>query len=337
MKRYYYSGSPLTSVEAFRGASEAELRVLCLLLAAKTPMSAEELHEGASLASLGDAKDAIAFWRGAGLIKAESAGKKAHTADTPAAAEGEREQGKKKKSPVRSADALPEYSGKELSELIEKNALPPFIEACQEIYGKVLSTTDINILVGLREELHLDGDYICLLLAHYGERAKKPMRYVEKVAFSLYDRGILTYAQLEQHVEKKQRMRTREGALRRLFGMGERALTSREEEAFVRWCEEYGYGDEMIGLAYDLTVGATGKASVAYADKIISRWNTAGCKTPADAHALLERERAEKATTKKKPQSAKEAEKDSMRSFEVDDFFARALDRSYGRKKKDDK
>ena len=32
-----------------------------------------------------------------------------------------------------------------------------------------------------------------------------------------------------------------------------------------------------------------------------------------------------------------EAEKDSMRSFEVDDFFAHALDRSYGRKNKDDK
>lgn len=339
MKRYLYNGAPLSQSEAFKGASEAELRVLCLLLSADSSLSAEELYEGASLSSLGDAKDAIAFWRGAGLIKAESAGKKAHGTDTSVEGTqtGERTSAAKKKSPVRSADALPEYSGQELSALIEKNTLPPFIEACQEIYGKVLSTTDISILVGLREELHFDGEYICLLLAHYGERAKKPMRYVEKVAFSLYDSGILTYAQLEEHIEKKQRMQTREGALRRLFGMGERALTSREEEAFVRWCEEYGYGDEMIGLAYDLTVGATGKASVAYADKIITRWNTAGCKTLADANALLERERTEKAKTKKKPQSAKEAEKDSMRSFEVDDFFAHALDRSYGRKNKDDK
>ena len=89
-----------------------------------------------------------------------------------------------------------------------------------------------------------------------------------------------------------------------------------------------------IGLAYDLTVGATEKASVAYADKIITRWNTEGCKTLADVNALLEKEKAEKAEkSAKKPQkSAKEAEKDEMRSFEVEDFFAHALDRSYGKK-----
>ena len=337
MKRYRYNGSPLGEREAFSNASEVELRALCVLLAAKEPLSAEELLEGARLESLGDAKDALAFWRGAGLIKAESATKRDKEGQSPAKHAEEGAPEKPKKRPVRREDALPEYSGKELSALIEKNSLPPFIEACQEIYGKVLSATDIGILVALREELHFDGEYICLLLAHYGERAKKPMRYVEKVAFSLYDRGVLTYAQLEEHIEKKQRMRTREGALRRLFGMGERALTSREEEAFLRWCEEYGYDDAMIGLAYDLTVSATGKASVAYADKIISRWNTAGCKTEADAKALIDAERAKKAKAVKKPQSAKEAEKDSMRSFEVDDFFAHALDRSYGKKKTEEK
>ena len=104
-----------------------------------------------------------------------------------------------------------------------------------------------------------------------------------------------------------------------------------KEEAFTRWCVEYNYDDALIGLAYDLTVGATGKASVLYADKIISRWNTEGCKTLADVNALLEKEKTEKAA-KKPPKSAKEAEKDEMRSFEVEDFFAHALDRSYGKK-----
>ncbi len=329
MKRYIRSGKAPEKTEAFYNASFEELRVLALLLAADAPLSAEELAAQARLETLGDAKDALAFWRGAGLIKTAPAGKK----DAPAKTDGDAPSAPEKpqKRPVRSEDALPDYSGGELSRLIEKGNLAPFIEACQQIYGKVLSSTDIGILVGLNEELHLSCEYICLLLEYYGEKAKKPMRYVEKVAFSLYDQGVLAFEQLEAHIEKHRLMRSREGALRRLFGMGERALTAKEEEAFTRWCVEYGYDDAVIGLAYDITVGATGKASVSYADKIITRFNTAGCKTAADANALLEKERAEKAG-KRTPKAAKEKEKDEMRSFDVDDFFAHALDRSYGKK-----
>ena len=323
MKRYIRSGRAPEKTEAFYNASPEELRVLALIFGAEEPLSAEELAALAHLDGLGDAKDALAFWRGAGLIKTATAKKEAPRV-TPI------EEEKPKKRPVRSADALPDYSGKALSDLIEKGNLASFIEACQQIYGKVLSSTDINILVGLHEELHFSCEYICLLLEYYGEKAKKPMRYVEKVAFSLYDRGVLSFEELEAHIEKQRLMRSREGALRKLFGIGERALSSKEEEAFTRWCTEYGYDDAVIGLAYDLTVGATGKASVSYADKIISRFNTAGCKTAADANALLEKEKTEKAG--KKASHAKEKEKDEMRSFDVDDFFAHALDRSYGKK-----
>ena len=49
MKRYLYNGAPLSESEAFKGASEAELRVLCLLLSADSSLSAEELYEGASI------------------------------------------------------------------------------------------------------------------------------------------------------------------------------------------------------------------------------------------------------------------------------------------------
>lgn len=330
MKRYIPSGTSPEKTEAFFGASDEELRVLILLLTSEEPLSAEDLQKMARLDSLGDAKDALAFWRGAGLIKTTAAKKKEPVSDATEDVPAE----KPKKAPVRSADELPTYSGNELSTLIEKNNLAAFIEACQQIYGKVLSSTDINILVGLREELHFDCEYICLLLKYYMEKdsdQKKPMRYIEKVAFSRYDEGVLTYEQLEAYIEKDRLMHSREGTLRKLFGIGERALTSKEETAFRRWCTEYNYDDAVIGLAYDLTVAATNKASVVYADKIIAGWNTAGCKTVSDVHALLEKEKAEKAA-KKPTKAAKEKEKDELRSFEVDDFFAHALDRSYGKK-----
>jgi len=322
LKRYVRTDKAPERSDAFFHASEEELRVLALIAMSAEPLSAEDLAERAKLASLGDAKDALAFWRGAGLIKTDVKRREAEasSADAPA-----------KKAPVRSADALPTYTGKELSAMITRDNLAAFIEACQEVYGKVLSTTDINVLVGIREELHYDCETIYLMLSYYGKKATRPMRYIEKVAFSLYDRGILSFDEVEAHIEKKRRAETREGELRRLLGMGDRALTSKEEEAFIRWCEEYNYDAAIIKLAYELAVSATGKASVAYMDKIITRWNTAGCKTAADVNALTEKERADK-SAKKNAKDAGTAEKEEMRSFDPDDFFAHALDRSYGKK-----
>lgn len=320
MKHYIRTDKPLSKSDAFFHASEEELRVLCLITDAGEPLSAEELVTLARLEGIGDAKDALAFWRGAGLIKTDV--KRRETASVVP---------QEPPKPVRSADELPKYSGKQLSEIITRDNLASFVEACQEIYGKVLSTTDINILVGLREELHYDCETVYLILSHYGEKAKKPMKYIEKTAFSLFDAGLHSFEEVAAHIEKKRRIETREGHLRRLLGIGERALTSEEEKAFVRWCEEYNYDDSVIEFAYEQTVKATNKASVPYMDKIISRWNTAGCKTLADVHALSEKEKAERSSAAK-PKSEKQAEKDEMRSFEVDDFFSHALDRSYGKK-----
>lgn len=340
MKRYIRTDKSPVKTDAFFGASEEELRVLAILYGTAEPLSAEELQESARLETLGDAKDALAFWRGAGLIRTTA--KKKETAPVSeeektavaASCASEEDKPQKKKAPVRAADELPTYTGKELSDVIERDNLASFIEACQQIYGKVLSATDINVLVGIKEELGYDCDSICLMLSYYAEKAKKPMRYVEKVAFSLYDNGVLSYAQVEAYLEKKRRMDTREGTLRKLFGIGERALTAKEDAAFVRWCEEYGYDDALIGLAYEETVNTTGKPSVPYTDTIITRWNKEGCKTVADVLALREREKTERGNAParggKKSDAAKE--QDEMRSFDVDDFFSHALDRSYGKK-----
>ena len=125
MKRYICTDKSPAKTDALLSASEEELRVLVLLLAADEPLSAEDLQAQAGLATLGDAKDALAFWRGAGLIR--TATKKKEPA--PAVAEEQEdvpaveEKPPKKKKPVRAADELPTYSGSTLSEMIERDNL----------------------------------------------------------------------------------------------------------------------------------------------------------------------------------------------------------------------
>lgn len=298
---------------AFAGAEE--WRVLSVLTeepdrAFTAAEVAEKLHIPAETAL-----EALAFWYGAGaLCTAEAA-----TAVTAPP--------KPKKKPLESADALPNYGAEDLSRIIEQENLAGCIALCQDAYGKVFSDVDIRIVVGLYDQLSLAPEYICLLIAFCNEHTRRPMRYVEKVAFSLCDREINDVEKLTAYIEKKHRDDAREGALRKLFGIGDRALGKKEEECFTRWCEVYNYDDAVIGLAYDLTVGATGKASVPYTDKILTKWNTAGCKNLSDVEAQIAKEK------QSRPSPDKPGKKDPQktdRSFDPDDFFAHALERSYG-------
>ena len=308
---------PLPSLvgnSALKEASEEDLRVLlalCELEAADAGRIADVL--GASTAAV---ETALAFWRGAGILTVtDGKGKPAEAARKP--------------RPLRD-NALAELGGREIAEIVKERGLAELVSAAEQQCGRLFNRTELSILVGMTEELGLDGAYILTLLAYCdsinGE--PKPLRYAERVALRLCEHGIDTCEALEEYIKEQELLHSVEGSLRRMFGIGARRLTPREERAFLTWTQEYGYGEELIGAAYDVTVSATDKASVAYTDKILAHWHEAGIRTVAEAEALLSREREEKAKgarpVRKKP---KEAERTS--SFDVGDFFQRALERSY--------
>ena len=134
MKAYTFSLIDPLTLPAFRTASADELRVL-FAVKARGSATVDELKNLTALDE-GDLRDAIAFWRGAGVLTE--------------CAEGE---GRKK--PIESADRLASYSPAEAASLIEKENLASFVAACQEAYGKELSPVDIEILLGLYEQLSL--------------------------------------------------------------------------------------------------------------------------------------------------------------------------------------
>lgn len=322
-----------SEAKAFVEASAEELRLLLVLTEAEDGLPLSALAIAAAL-SPEEATEAISFWRGAGLVKIAGAAKK--SADAP-----KDEPASQKKKPVLQDERVPSYSIGHIADVTKEEALASFFSACEQIHGKELNETDISILLWMHEELALECEYILILLAYCEANGRKPLRYTQKVAHSLFDKDIVTVRDLTAYIERKNKMRSREASLRAMFGIGERKLTAKEEDCFLRWCSEYNYGDDIIGYAYDITVNATGKAAVAYADKIISDWNAAGCKTIADAERLVEEKRQARGAKGKgkTPSAAAKEESLAMQSFDVDDFFAHALERSYtpvGDKEKQD-
>ena len=128
-------------------------------------------------------------------------------------------------------------------------------------------------------------------------------------------------------MEEERKTRSAANMVMRIFGVAHRAPTTSEKAHITRWLTEYGFGEEMIRRAYDITADMTGKASFAYAGKILAKWHENGCRTVAEAEALSARERAAKGIA---PKSEKKNAAPAAMSFDPMDAWEKALKRSYG-------
>ncbi len=194
--------------------------------------------------------------------------------------------------------------------------LQNLITEAQNALGKPLYQADSKLLVSIAEGYDFDEDFMLTLLAYCNRIGKRNMRYVEKTATSLYDLGIKTSSELVEYLNTQEEAYRFEKTVRRIFGLGSRAFTSKEKVFLKAWQETYHIEESLLQKAYDITVSATAKPSLNYANSILERWYAEGIKTAADL------EKIEKSPVKKTGASAT--------SYNVDDFFSAALDRSYG-------
>ncbi|MBQ1963685.1 MAG: DnaD domain protein [Clostridia bacterium] len=307
------------------GADATQLRVL-LWLASDTAL----LRKTRQLAKLADcdaedAKAAIAFWQAAGVITGED-GEEAipamASANAPTSAQEasrEAEKTEEKRTHLRRADELPAYTSEELGDLLESRAsLRVLVDEAQRTMGKMFNTMEMNILVGMLDYLGMQEESVLLLLAHCVRIGKDSMRAVERYAISLVDRGIKEPAALEEEIRIQEALHSFEGEVRKLFGIGKRALTTREKKLLRAWTD-LGFGIEAVRLAYEVTVDATREPSFPYANAILERWNAEGLHTEEEIRRSLE----------KPKKSAKEPTLGN--SFDTDDFFEAALKRSFAK------
>lgn len=347
----------LPSSELLREASAEDLRVLvCLLAGASAAPAALAKAAGCSQARV---RGALAYWQEAGITpeSLRSAGVMTAngTAGIDRAAPAEHEKATQAtvtasaaavtsaRKALLSARELSPRAESENAAYIRENDLLPLLDACQQQMGRHFNPSEMAVIVGLSEQLGLDDAYILTLVNHCVRAGKKTLRYLEKMAIGLYDDGIDTAEALDAHLKRQEKASTAEGKLRRLFGIGDRSLSHKERECFTRWVVDYGFDMEVIGLAYDITVDCKQKALVGYADAMLKRWFEAGCRDLPSVEALLERERlagtANRPAARPRPGATAGAKAPAPLggSFNTDDFFNRALERSYGKKPEGDK
>ena len=237
-------------------------------------------------------KKAVRFWRAAGIIAADG-----NTEKKPD------KKGEKPDKPRESA--VPSYTGRELERIMKaREGLSALIDTAQNMLGKVFTPSEAGVIVMMRDHLELDDEYIILLIEYCRSRGKTSVRYIEKTALSLFDEGIDSVAALDAYIKAREKTDGLEAFVRKLFGMGERALTKKERGIISSWAEQ-NVSRELVEKAYELMIPHVTKPSLSYQNSIIMRWISEGVTTP---------EQAENGKTGKG-------------SFDTDELFALALER----------
>jgi len=294
-------------LSALKSADEGDLRILLAFLALSDKQAV------AQKLSLTDTELAasLKYWKGAGVL---SASKSTVTKKSSPKTESAHRSGK-----VERPSEMPAYSAEELTTLLEKNRVTAqFINEAQRILGKMFNTHEINILIGMVDYIGFDEQAVLILLSHMAKQEKRTLRYIEKVAFSLYDEGVIDAQALEDHLCRMEQNKAVEGQVRTMFGMTGRALTTKEKKFLSTWVSQMGYDVDVIRMAYDITVDAIHEPSAPYANSILEKWHGEGLKTAQEVSAYLE---ANKKKTEKK--------EDSVSSFQTDEFFDAALRRTF--------
>lgn len=244
------------------------------VLLALTNDPAESISSVASVCGITESEvvASIAFWRGAGIIASVSS------------ADGE--QIAHAKTTVAKAPTPKPYtmSGAEIERICTENPmLKTTVEKCQTIFGKVFGTAEYSVFIYLYDHLRLDCEYILLLCSYCKRQGHDSVRYFEKTALNLFDRGIDSTAKLEKYFIDESRRGELEFVVRRLYGMGERSLTATEKEYLRVWTVEWDIDAELVEAGYEEMMKNINFPKMSYENKILKNWYDAGVKTVEDA------------------------------------------------------
>lgn len=182
-----------------------------------------------------------------------------------------------------SAGAENKKTGKttaQIAKLMSENEqLSALCTMSQEILGKTITTKDMETLFWMYDELGLTVEVILMILEYCTTKDKRSVQYAEKVAITWNEKGINTIEAIENFKKSENERNSYFYALRRLFGISDRALSKKEEEYLLKWQERLKMSEDMVALAYEYCIMQTGKLTFPYMDTILENWNRKGIRT----------------------------------------------------------
>lgn len=214
----------------------------------------------------------------------------------------------------------PSYSLDELKAFKEAEETSQLLFVVEQYLNKTLSSSDIKSILFFLDTLNFSGELVDYLIQYCVERGKKDFRYIEKVAISWAEEGILTPKQAAKAARKYEKI-----VYDVMKALGKQANPTRAEADYImRWTREFGFNADIIYEACERTVMAVDNHRFEYCNKILTNWKNLGVHNKAD---ILETDSAFVRKHKATGQTKASAEKTLFNQFKQNHYDFESLER----------
>lgn len=175
-------------------------------------------------------------------------------------------------------DQPAEYSASDItSELEGNNGFKWLTDDMQRRLGRVFSTADISIVLRIHKWIGLPAEVIGMLTTYCidetrrknGEGRIPTLRQIEKEALVWEANGVLSIEKADEYVKRMQSSHERRTVILHALGLNDAPPTVAK---YIDQWLDWGYEEDAILHALDLTVKNTGGLKFAYMNSIIRNW-----------------------------------------------------------------
>lgn len=269
---------PDAAAEALRLASGKALKVLIYMLKyRRLPDDPDEIGVTAE-----DIDEALSYWSSVGVIY--RSGNAPQAKSQPAAHEPVRVLAPKPETAVPAA-AIPAAAPEkevirprksllptEIAERIaESQEIALLFKSAEGSLKRVLTFDDQRTILWIYDHLGMSADIIMMLIAYCCSVGRTNMGYIEKAALDWNEKNIATHEQAENEILLMQKSFAFEGKVQSRLKM-QNKLTASQKKYIDEWAR-MDMSVDLVELAYDKTVDATGKPAFQYMNKILVKWH----------------------------------------------------------------
>ena len=269
---------PDAAAEALRLASGKALKVLIYMLKyRRLPDDPDEIGVTAE-----DIDEALSYWSSVGVIY--RSGNAPQAKSQPAAHEPVRVLAPKPETAAPAAAIPPVAPEKEVirprksllpteiaERIAESQEIALLFKSAEGSLKRVLTFDDQRTILWIYDHLGMSADIIMMLIAYCCSVGRTNMGYIEKAALDWNEKNIATHEQAENEILLMQKSFAFEGKVQSRLKM-QNKLTASQKKYIDEWAR-MDMSVDLVELAYDKTVDATGKPAFQYMNKILVKWH----------------------------------------------------------------
>lgn len=161
------------------------------------------------------------------------------------------------------------YSAKEIAAFSNDERLSQLTFLAETYLGKTLSSSDINSIIYMLNDLNLESDFIEYILETCISNGKKNLSCVEKQAVEYIKHDIHTISEAKSDLKLRRAICK---SIYGIFGLEAKTPIKKELDYITKWTNELGFNDNIILEACHRTMEHTHSASFKYTDSILLNW-----------------------------------------------------------------